>query len=234
VALLITLLATFLLTALGVGMVLVTNTETLITANYTESRGALYTADAGVERVVQDLLLTPRWNDILTGMPDARSAFHDGASSVTLADGSTLTIASVTSALQSATDLANIWGANDPVWRGYAAGRMSDLLPSGSVRDESYLIAYVGDDPSESDGDPLSDTNGVLSLHVEAFGENGARKVIETTVARTSSTEIERGYIAQRGQEEWSQRARKAAVQTPGKGLTNMRMNVAAGQLAVQ
>ena len=39
------------------------------------------------------------------------------------------------------------------------------------------------------------------------------------TVARTSSTEIERGQIAQRGQEELNQRARKAAVQTPGKAL---------------
>ena len=44
-------------------------------------------------------------------------------------------------------------------------------------------------------------------------------------MARTSSTEIERGQIAQRGQEELNQRARKAAVQTPGKALSNMRMN---------
>ena len=45
------------------------------------------------------------------------------------------------------------------------------------------------------------------------------------TVARTSSTEIERGQIAQRGQEELNQRARKA-VQTPGKAITNTRMTV--------
>jgi hypothetical protein len=45
-------------------------------------------------------------------------------------------------------------------------------------------------------------------------------------VARTSSTEIERGQIAQRGQEELNQRARKAAVQTPGKSITNTRMTV--------
>ena len=50
------------------------------------------------------------------------------------------------------------------------------------------------------------------------------------TVARTSSTEIERGQIAQRGQEELNQRARKAAVQTPGKTLSNMRMGLLDGQ----
>jgi hypothetical protein len=58
--------------------------------------------------------------------------------------------------------------------------------------------------------------------------------VIEVTVARSSSTEIERGQIAQRGQEELNQRARKAAVQTPGKSLTNMRMGVQTGGLTVQ
>jgi hypothetical protein len=39
--------------------------------------------------------------------------------------------------------------------------------------------------------------------------------VIEVTVARTDTTEIERGYTGQRGQDEQNRRARKAAVQTP-------------------
>jgi hypothetical protein len=59
----------------------------------------------------------------------------------------------------------------------------------------------------------------------------GTRKVIEVTVAKTASTEIERGQIAQRGQDELNQRARKAAVQTPGKSLSNMKMNVNTGSL---
>jgi hypothetical protein len=232
-AMIIALLATFLLTALAVGLVLVTNTETLITANYREGGDALYAADAGVERVMQDLLLAPRWNDILAGTTSARSGFFDGGTAVTLGDGSSLSVSAATQALQSDTDRANIWGANDPVWRLYASGHLSDLLPDGSIRNATYVVAWVGDDPSESDGDPLADTNGVLSLHVEAYGTNGARKIVEVTVARTSSTEIERGYIAQRGQEEWNQRARKAAVQTPGKALTNMQMNVGTGTFAV-
>jgi hypothetical protein len=234
VALLIALLASFLLTALGLALVLVTNTETLITANYSESGEALYAADAGVERVMQDLLLAPRWNDILSGAANARSGFSDGGGTATLPDGSTLSVAAATAALQAETDAADLWGPNDPVWRLYASGRLSDLLPAGSIRNDTYVIAWIGDDPSETDDDPLSDVNGVLSMRVEAYGANGARKVVEVTVSRTNSTEIERGYIAQRGQEEWNQRARKAAVQTPGKALVNMRMNVATGALAVQ
>ena len=74
----------------------------------------------------------------------------------------------------------------------------------------------------------------LLGGEISAFGPTGTHKVIEVTVARTSGTEIERGQIAQRGQEELNQRARKAAVQTPGKGLTNMRMNNSTGNLVVQ
>jgi hypothetical protein len=97
-----------------------------------------------------------------------------------------------------------------------------------------YVAVWVADDPAETDNDPTADTNGTLTLHAEAYGPGGTHKVIEVTVARTSGTEIERGQIAQRGQEELNQRSRKAAVQTPGKGLTNMRMNSATGGLTVQ
>ncbi len=53
--------------ALGLGLVMTTMTETTITTNYRDSGEALYAADAGVERVMQDLLTIPDWNRILTG-----------------------------------------------------------------------------------------------------------------------------------------------------------------------
>ena len=56
-----------LLTALAAAVVMVTNTETMISANHRNSQEALYAADAAVERIVQDLLMTPRWNDVLAG-----------------------------------------------------------------------------------------------------------------------------------------------------------------------
>ena len=61
-----------------------------------------------------------------------------------------------------------------------------------------------------------------------AYGPTGVRRVIEATLAKTDTTEIERGYTGQRGQDEQNRRARKAAVQTPGKALTPNRALVLA------
>src|SRR5512134_663979 len=64
-ALITALLATMLLTALGMAAMLVSNTEGMITANYRRSSEALYAADGAIERAMQDVLMVPRWNDIL-------------------------------------------------------------------------------------------------------------------------------------------------------------------------
>lgn len=230
-ALVIALMATLLLTALGTALILLTNTETAISANYRDAQEALYAADAGIERVVQDLLLVPRWNDVLAG--SLQSGFIDTTLTPTLADGSTVDLNAETANLQADTDSADLWGSNDPVWRLYAWGPIRDLLSTGTINSPMYVAVWVGDDPSETDGNPSNDGNGVLTLHAIAFGPGNTRKVVEVTVARTSGTEIERGYIAQRGQEELNQRARKAAVQTPGKALTSMRMGLATGGMTV-
>jgi Tfp pilus assembly protein PilX len=242
VALVIALMAMMLLTALGAAVIMVSNTETHIADNYRNSQEALYAADAAAERVVQDLLMIPRWNDILNGT--AKSAFVDGGMTdpKTLPTGGRVTLCcgtnTATGQLQLETTAANLWGANNPAWQLFAWGPVSDILP-GAVRSSMYVAVWIADDPADGegsviDGNPLADVNGTLTVHAEAYGPSGTRKVVEITVARTASTEIERGQIAQRGQEELNQRARKAAVQMPGKALTNMRMNTGSGGMAVQ
>jgi Tfp pilus assembly protein PilX len=231
-ALIIALMSMMLLTALAAAVVMVTNTETMISANHRNSQEALYAADAAVERIVQDLLMTPRWNDVLAG--SVQSSFIDGpmGSPKTLPTGGIMNLNSATDQLQSETDGLNLWGANNPRWRAFAWGPLADILSNSQIDSNIYVVVWVADDPADSvdgatpDGNPTNDSNGVLTLHAEALGAGGTRKVIEVTVARTSSTEIERGQIAQRGQEELNQRARKAAVQTPGKAITNTRMTV--------
>ena len=233
-ALIIALMSMMLLTALGAATVMVSRTETAIANNYRNSQEALYAADAAVERVVQDLLMVPRWNDILAGV--AVSGFIDGASSSAkvLPNGSSITLTAATTELQNETDTANLWGPNNPQWRLFAWGPLSDLTSQTTLDSPMYVAVWVADDPSETDDNPLADGNGTLTLHALAIGPSGTRKVIEVTVARTSGTEIERGQIAQRGQEELNQRARKAAVQQPGKPLTNMRMNTSTGGMVTQ
>lgn len=246
-ALIIALMSMMLLTALAAAVVMVSTTETRISTNYRSGQEALYAADAAVERVVEDLLLIPRWNDVLAGT--VQSSFVDGAagSPKQLPGGGTATLCAVgcgvdtaTGQLQATTDAQGTWGANNPQWKLFAWGPLADMLPNNRIDSPMYVAVWIADDPADGvdlvtpDGNPLADTNGVLTLHAEAYGPSGTRKTIEVTIARTSSTEIERGQIAQRGQEELNQRARKAAVQSPGKALTNMRMGVTTGTLAVQ
>jgi Tfp pilus assembly protein PilX len=235
-ALIIALMSVMLLTALGAAVVMVSNTETMIAANHRNSSEALYAADAAVERVVQDLLMIPRWNDALTGT--VQSSFIDGdmTATKTLPAGGTVALCcdanTATGELQSDTDTLNLWGTNNPQWKLFAWGPMSQMLTGSELDSRMYIAVWIADDPADSldgvnpDGNPLADSNGTLTLHAEALGPGGTRKVIELTVARTSSTEIERGQIAQRGQEELNQRARKAAVQRPEAALTNNRMTV--------
>jgi len=245
-ALIIALMSMMLLTALGAAVVMVTNTETLIANNHRTSQEAVYAADAVIERVVQDLLMVPRWNDVLAGT--VQSSFIDGAMTAakTLPGGGTIQLDSgsptdprtATGQLQSATDTLNLWGANNPRWKLFAWGPMTDMLPDSSIDSSFYVAVWVADDPADAvpdaqgnpgtipDGNPLADANGTLTLHAEAIGPTGTRKVVEVTVARTSSTEIERGQIAQRGQEELNQRARKAAVGVAGKALDSERQSI--------
>jgi hypothetical protein len=246
-ALIIALMATMLLTALGLTLVLMSNTETAISANYRNSQEALYAADAAVERVVQDLLLIPRWNDVLTGDSSVTptctgvtgfqpksltpSGFLDTSTTVTLPAGNQINLLTTTCNMQKSTDTLNLWGANNPTWRLFAWGSIDSMLPNNQIASPMYVALWVADDPADGDNNPSMDTNGTLTLHAESYGPGGTRKVIEVTVARTASTEIERGQIAQRGQDELNQRARKAAVQTPGKALSNLKMNVNTGNL---
>src|SRR6478735_3184714 len=237
-ALIIALMAMLLLTALAAAVVMVSSTEVKIAGNYNNGQETLYAADAAVERVVQDLLLIPRWNDILAGT--VKSSLLDGAatSGKSVPGGSTVVLCcgatSATGQLQTISDASGSWGLNNPQWKLFAYAPLKDMLPDVDIDSSSYVAVWIADDPAETDDDPLADTNGTISLHAEAYGPSGTHKVIEVTVARTSGTEIERGQIAQRGQEELNQRSRKAAVQTPGKALTNSRLNTSTGNLVVQ
>ncbi len=243
VALLIALMAMMLLSALGMGLMLTTSTETLITGNYRDSVEATYAADAAVERVIQDLLIVPDWNDVIAGTK--QSAFVDGAPSGTrtLPSGGTVDLTRLTNMLNCGTPSGctastmnartaeRPWTLNNPRWQLYAYGPVTDMIETGTVSSPMYVVVWAADDQSENDNDPTVDgtviTNpgrGVIALRAEAFGPGGAHKVIEVTVAKTDATQLERGYTGQRGQDEQNRRARKAAVQTPGKALSRSEM----------
>lgn len=250
-ALVVALMTMLLLTALGVALTLVTVTETKISGNHRAGSETLYAADAAIERVMQDLLTVPDWNRILDGT--LTSSFVDGPPGQRTTGAGVIDLVQATNivrcgilagcddaAMNTMTD-ERPWGANNPRWQLYAYGLVTDLLPTDTLNSEIYVIVWVADDPAECDNQPLVDGaapvapctknegQGVLSMLAYAYGAGGVRRVIETTVARTDTTEIERGYTGQRGQDEQNRRARKAAVQTPGKALTRREMGVTSG-----
>lgn len=270
VALIIALMAMMLMMALGTALILTTTTETHISANFRNNSEGLYAADAALERAVNDVLTVPDWNQLLSGAE--QSAFIDGppSGSRTFPNGTTVDLAQILNMANcqkltgcSAGDMdasttERPWGTNNPRWQLYAYGPLDSMLPTGTLNSPYYVVVMVGDDPSETDYDPLHDGvvgcqgalpvadsssppnwscnpgTGVLALRAEAFGPQGSHTVIEMTVGRTDTTELERGYTGQRGQDEQNRRARKAAVQSPGKALTRMEMSLTSGGLVVK
>lgn len=251
ISLLIALMSTLLLTALGLGLVMITITETMISANYRDGGETLYAADAGVERVMQELLTIPDWNQILSGA--LQSSFIDGAPSGTrtLGDGQVIDLTAATNirncgktttcstADVQAWSLERPWAFNNPQWQLFAYSPLTDIIDTGTIASPIYVAVWVGDDPAETDNNPLIDGGnepgrGTIMLMAEAFGPNGTRTVIEVTVRRTDTTELERGYTGQRGQDEQNRRARKASVQSPGKALGRAEADVTTGGLVSQ
>ncbi len=249
-ALITALMAMLLLSALGFALVLTTMTETMIAGNYRGSQEALYAADAGLERTMQDLLTVPDWNSVLAGATKSAFIDSDTPGARVMRDGKTLDLNEATNMINcgktstcsvsdmNATTEDRPWGLNNPRYQLYGYGPVGDFIPSGELSSDLYVVVWIGDDPSENDNDPVKDGNaqtnpgtGVLTMRAEAFGPGGIHKVVETTVARTDSSEIERGYTGQRGQDEQNRRARKAAVQTPGKSLERHELNMGTGDI---
>jgi hypothetical protein len=223
IALMVTMMAMLLMSALGAALVLTTSSEMIIATNFRSSGEGLYAADAALERIVGDLLAVPDWDSLLSGA--LQSAFIDGApaGSRTLSDGSIVDLTRVlalancrkiTPCTDSEMDLVTHerpWGRNNPRWRLFGYGHLSDLMPTASVSSPYYVVVMAGDDAAELDADATHDGTspcvgaipvkgpgeppgwscnpgtGVLGLRAEAFGPGGTHKIIEMTVARAST-----------------------------------------------
>ena len=210
-AVIVALMAMLLMSAIGASLVLTTSFEALIAANFRNAQEGLYSADAALGLAMDVLASVPDWNSALDGSTE--SAFVDGPASGVraLADGSSLDLGQTvnmvncrratpcTASALTAITAQRPWGANNPVWRLFAHGPLSSLLPDSAIESADYVIVMVADDPSENDSDPLHDGNGasnpgtgVLALRGEAFGPRGTRQVIELTVSRPG---VEQGGV---------------------------------------
>ena len=173
-ALIVALLLTVLMAALGLGLVELASTERLIAANFRAGQQAGYAADAAVERSLEDLRPLPDWSGVLAG--STVSSFRDATLVPTLATGRTLDILAETAVLQRVSDARHALGADDPVWRLFAYGPLDALVSSGPPS-SAYVVVWVADDRTETDGNPLADSNGVAVLVARAWVGRAVRTV---------------------------------------------------------
>jgi hypothetical protein len=237
------------LSAMGLALLLLAISHTLTASSERRARGALFAAEAGLERALPDLLHAPDWDAVLDGR--VRSGFTDGppAGVRLLPDGRSLNLEEVvalancgvptgcTEAQMNAITAERPWGANNPRWRLFAHGSLAALLSAPAVLPPpEYVVVMVADDPLEVDGDPLRDGRpgtssgaGILQLRAEAFGPESAHRALEITLARNPGQPAAGGYAAQRGQGTTGGLGTTGDVQVPGDALTRSEMTLSGG-----
>lgn len=201
VALILVILVTSFLSAIGLGLAMIVVMDKFAAGNLRGSIGLLYAADAAIELAARDLFQLPDWDLALSGA--VRSTFVDGEPSGVRAipGGGAIDLTAASNQLncghESDCSVADMesntrerpWGANNARWQLYAYG------PVGKIEhfarpSPCYLALWVADDAREEDGDPFTDASedaaghGVLRLRAEAYGPLGSRRAIEAELVR--------------------------------------------------
>jgi hypothetical protein len=205
-------LAIALLTALSGGLIVVSSSEAMIAANFRAGRETLYSAEAMLERAFSELRGPTDWNQALNGA--ARSSFVDGAPAGIrqLSGGVTVDLSLVlnmancgkstpcSDAEMNAVTSDRPWGTNNPRWQLYAFGPFDQMLGGTPHAPSIYVLAMVGDDGSENDGNPAVDGlsqgalpnpgRDILMIRAEAFGPRASHHVVEATIERFPLDEL--------------------------------------------
>lgn len=202
IALIMVILVTTFLSALGIGLMLAIFMDRLASGNLSGSVAMLFAADAGIELAARDLALVTNWNDVLAG--SEQGSFTDGAAAGVRAipGGGVVDLTAATNHLNcgrattcttaqmNANSRERPWGANNPRWQLYAFGPMdqlADLMRPAAC----YLIVWIADDAREADGNPAVDASGsaepghgIVRVRAEAYGVAGSRRAIEAELSR--------------------------------------------------
>jgi hypothetical protein len=200
VALLMALLVTLFVSAVGGALVLLASTETRIAGGEECRHEARGVAEVLLERVFQDVLLAPDWTAVLSA--GAGASLRDTTGPARAVSWGLLDLAALSLNVQRDADDSNRWGSEGPQWRLYAFGPADALFASsagtgggsggtsgGGVQDRAsafYVIAWVADDPGEGDSDPGADRNETIQVRAEAFGPMRTRQAVLATVRRKS------------------------------------------------
>ncbi len=206
IALVITLIALALVSALGLGLVLATGTERLTSANYRDSVLASNAADAAMELAMRELSSIADWTPIVAGVQ--RSSLVDGPpSGARRAGGFAFDLTVLTNQLTCGrtsdcsdaqirvSTVERPWGANNPRWQPFLYGWLDTFANIPGAFPDTYVVVWIGDDAREVDGDPLTDGGGpnsegrnAVRARAEAFAAGGTRRAIEADLVRPCNT----------------------------------------------
>jgi hypothetical protein len=188
-ALLLALLTTLVLVALGGGLIALGDTEAGLAHNHRAAGELRYAAEAVVERALAETRPAISWTDVLTG--SVRSAVFPATTQPQApwgTTGTTIDLAALTTELQAQSDAAMSAGLNNPTWRVFAAGAFDGAAGGATGIPQVYLVAWVADDPSETDNDPWRDANDIILVRGLALNILGMRVGVQVTVARVAGT----------------------------------------------
>ena len=180
-ALLVTMAAGALVSALAGALVAVVMIEEAVEANHRRGVQALYAADGLLAGVVAELAATPDWAARLAGPGPAGNPA--GSAVVNLPDGSVVDVAAETRALS-----RDGHRPGDPAWRVFARGWLGDLAGAPDRVPRLYLLAWVRRGPADPDGP----SGGSLVVRAAAFGAFRVERAVEATVVRDADAGVVR------------------------------------------
>jgi hypothetical protein len=174
------LLLTMCVASLSAGLAVVGHTERRIAVAHLRAVQTTYAADAATRLAI----------DAISGDPASAfwpssgtiPALIGGATVMAIAAGETVDLDARTAELNA--DATSQWpvGADTPHWRLMGWGQLPAM---GSSR---KVAVWIADDVMDADGMPGEDRNGMLMIHVEAFGSRGAAHVVAAHVQREAGT----------------------------------------------
>jgi hypothetical protein len=211
VALVGAMLLVMLLSAIGLGLVLTASLEPAIAANFENGLAATNAAETALTMIAHDLVDLDDWTQALTGSWTPPSLAFPAGDDLQLPDGTHVSLAGLTHVANcghiepctlsepQAVTLDRPWGPNNPLWRVAGLAR-EDQLATITLGPPVQTVVWVGDDPSETDGDPQIDGGpspaepgapswgrAALLLRAESFGSRGSHRLLELHVSRLDS-----------------------------------------------
>lgn len=175
------LLLTAFVASLAGGLAAVGHTERRVAAAHLRGVQTSYAADAAARLAIDAIALNPSWS--FWPSDGAIATLPGGARIMAIAAGETVDLDARTVELNQ--DATRLWplGPDTPYWRLVGWGLLPNL--PGSPR---RVAVWIADDVMDADGIPAEDRNGMLMIHVEAFGPRGAAHVATAHVRREAGT----------------------------------------------